>query len=231
MKKTLIALAFVAALPAFAVDGIVLINQSTVMSAGGFPYTISSPGSYRLSGNLVVPDANTTAIKITASNVTIDLNGFSILGPTVCTGYPATTCSPAGQGSGIDGTYFNPSTGSGLSNITVTNGIVKGMGAYGVSLDGCFGCNVEKITASHSGTIGILIYFGRVSDNTASYNGLRGIQNGYGPMLNNLAMFNKEYGILANCPGSVIGNVAVANGTNLVINGISCAAANNSVGN
>ena len=37
---------------AFAVDGQVLINQSTVMAAGGFPYRITQPGSYKLAGNL-----------------------------------------------------------------------------------------------------------------------------------------------------------------------------------
>jgi hypothetical protein len=69
----------VLALPAsvFAVDGVVLINQSTVTAAGGFPYSISQPGSYKLSGNLVVP-SGVNGIQITASNVTLDLNGFSI---------------------------------------------------------------------------------------------------------------------------------------------------------
>jgi len=62
---------------AFAVDGVVLINQSTVMSAGGFPYTISQPGSYRLSGNLVIP-GDTNGVQISASDVTLDLNGFNI---------------------------------------------------------------------------------------------------------------------------------------------------------
>jgi hypothetical protein len=73
----LLAAAFLPAC-AFAVDGVVLINQSTVTSAGGFPYTISQPGSYKLSGNLSVP-ANIDGILITASNVTLDLNGFSIV--------------------------------------------------------------------------------------------------------------------------------------------------------
>jgi hypothetical protein len=48
-----------------------------VMSAGGFPYTISQPGSYRLSGNLVVP-GDTNGFQIAANNVTLDLNGFNI---------------------------------------------------------------------------------------------------------------------------------------------------------
>jgi hypothetical protein len=62
---------------AFAVDGVVLINQSTVMAAGGFPYTITQPGSYELSSNLTAP-VNVGAIQIFSSNVSLDLNGFTI---------------------------------------------------------------------------------------------------------------------------------------------------------
>lgn len=62
---------------AFAVDGVTLLNQSTVVAAGGFPYTISQPGSYKLAGNLLV-DGGKNGIVITSSNVTLDLNGFTI---------------------------------------------------------------------------------------------------------------------------------------------------------
>ena len=55
----------------------VLINQSTVMTSGGFPYVISQPGSYKLYGNLVV-DAGKNGIEISASNAFHDLNGFDI---------------------------------------------------------------------------------------------------------------------------------------------------------
>lgn len=113
--------------PLYAVDGVVLINQSTALAgnvtpgdAPGFPVTISVTGSYKLSGNLTVPDANTTAIQITADDVTIDLNGFSILGPTVCSGVPVTSCSPMGSGAGIL---------SQKSNITLSNGKIRGMGS------------------------------------------------------------------------------------------------------
>jgi hypothetical protein len=41
MRKTLLVVLAIALAPClFAVDGVVLINQSTVMAAGGFPYTI-----------------------------------------------------------------------------------------------------------------------------------------------------------------------------------------------
>ena len=74
----------------FAIDGQVLINQSTVMASGGFPYRITQPGSYKLSGNLALntsPTANYSgpggpadvAILIEANNISLDLNGFSII--------------------------------------------------------------------------------------------------------------------------------------------------------
>ena len=93
MNKTFLLMAALAAPCAFAVDGIVLINQSTVMAAGGFPYVISQPGSYKLSGNLIMnttqagnyvgncgglPSPCDLAIGIGTSNVSLDLNGFTI---------------------------------------------------------------------------------------------------------------------------------------------------------
>src|SRR5438477_1054895 len=90
----LIMSALVGALPAFAVDGVLLIDQNRALAGNvtpgdtpGFPVTISQSGSYRLSGSLTVPDMNTTAIQITADNVTLDLNGFSIIGPVACTNH------------------------------------------------------------------------------------------------------------------------------------------------
>jgi len=87
MTNRLLAVLAVALAPApvFAIDGVVLINQSTVMAAGGFPYVISSSGSYKLSGNLTMntsPSGNflgsDIATVITAGHVALDLNGFSI---------------------------------------------------------------------------------------------------------------------------------------------------------
>jgi parallel beta-helix repeat protein len=64
-----------------AVDGVIEINQAKVLAAGGFPYTISKPGSYRLTGNLTVPGtAEGIDVTATAPLVTIDMNGFSITG-------------------------------------------------------------------------------------------------------------------------------------------------------
>jgi hypothetical protein len=78
MKSLVLTLAMtLAPFGAFAVDGVVLINQSTVLAAGGFPYKITQPGSYRLTGNLVA-GLNQFAIQIVAPNVVLDLNGFNV---------------------------------------------------------------------------------------------------------------------------------------------------------
>jgi hypothetical protein len=92
---------------ALGVDGVTLINNATVMAAGGYPYVISIPGSYKLSGNLTNIPLGTSGIQITANNVTLDLNGFSILGQ-------------ASAGSDIGISNVNS------SHTTVMNGTVSG---------------------------------------------------------------------------------------------------------
>src|SRR5262249_14150677 len=77
-------LAAIAALPAYAVDGVIEINHARALAGGvtpgdgaGYPVTLSQPGSYRLTGSLSAP-AGTDAISITAARVSLDLNGFRI---------------------------------------------------------------------------------------------------------------------------------------------------------
>ena len=67
---------------AFAVDGVRKIDHVCAVGDGcfggdaaRFPVTIAQPRSYRLTSDLVVPDENTSAIRIEASDVTIDLSG------------------------------------------------------------------------------------------------------------------------------------------------------------
>ena len=64
---------------------VVLITQAKAMAgnvtpgdAPGFPVSITRPGSYRLSSNLRSPSA--VAIQIDADGVTLNLNGFAIIG-------------------------------------------------------------------------------------------------------------------------------------------------------
>ena len=113
----------------------------------GFPVTISLPGSYRLAGNLTTPNANTTAIQITANNVTLDLNGFTISGPGV-----------TGTGMGVDARTQCAAPGIGCSGITITNGTIQGMG--GGAIFAGENAWVERIRALGNfdgGPLGIII--------------------------------------------------------------------------
>jgi hypothetical protein len=191
-----------------AVDGVVLIDQNRALAGNvtpgdtaGFPVTITRSGSYRLSGNLTVPDAGTSAIVITVDNVTVDLNGFSIIGPTVCTGSPL-TCSPTGSGDGV-GVYT-----ASLTGITVVNGMVRGMGNYGVNIGAH--SRVENVQAVYNGLIGISISGGTVSNCTADLNGMLGIYLSYGTASDSTANVNGGTGIGVG-DGTVINSAAVAN--------------------
>jgi hypothetical protein len=111
---------------AYAVDGIILIDQNRALAgnitpgdAPGFPISITQPGSYRLSGNLTVPAA-TNGIEISASNVTIDLNGFSLLAPA--------------RVPGDFSAYKGVSATAGTKAITVRNGTISGF-AFQVYLE------------------------------------------------------------------------------------------------
>jgi hypothetical protein len=126
-------LAVVSANSALADDGVFEINQSCVatgcfpLDGAGFPIEVKKAGSYILTSNIDVrgePDPeNVTAIFIqpsgTKGTFTIDLNGFSIVGPQFCTQTPPTSCSDPGTGIGIDGT---------ANEVTIKNGTIKGMG-------------------------------------------------------------------------------------------------------
>jgi hypothetical protein len=82
IARCLLVMAIIAAAApgAGAADGVVPIDQSKVLAAGGFPYKISAGGSYRLTGNLTVSGAVDGIDVVTPDPVTIDLNGFTIAG-------------------------------------------------------------------------------------------------------------------------------------------------------
>jgi len=211
-RQMVLLVAFTAlAIPAYAVDGVVLINQNAALAgnitpcdAPGFPVTISVAGSYRLSGNLTVPDENTTAILITAENVAIDLNGFSILGPTVCSGFPV-ACTPTGSGTGVFGS-------SDLKNITVLNGDIRGMGRRGIFLQGA-GHRIKEVRASNNGSDGI-VAFGIVQSCSANSNGRSGVVTS-GSVIDSVAIGNHGEGLeLINQSGIAVNNLLISNDGN-----------------
>jgi len=103
--------------PAVAVDGVIEINQARAGAGGitagdqpGFPLTIATAGSYRLTSDLTVP-AGLTGFFIEAENVTLDLNGFTVFG---------------GGGILADGIAIT------AANAEVRNGTVRGFSRHGI---------------------------------------------------------------------------------------------------
>ena len=93
-----------------AVDGVLEINDASIIAAGGYPGTITASGSYVLTGNLTPPPGS-DGIDVFATDVTLDLNGFEIAG--------------AGAGAtGINGF---------ATGLTVRNGTVTGFTGIAIS--------------------------------------------------------------------------------------------------
>jgi len=223
---------------ALAIDGQVLINMSTVSAAGGFPYTIRQAGSYKLSGNLTVPNGDTTAIVIAHDNVTLDLNGFSILGPVDCTaGFPC--ANGAGNlGHGVRAGTDTPAQM--YFNITVRNGTISGMGADGIHILGD-NVTVEDLHVRNSGLSGVVVrstgaptqtnlivrrntiewnssygikaYGGLISDNTISHTGDAGVsmQQYGGIVTHNWVSYSNTVGLFMVGTTSYTGNTLVNN--------------------
>jgi hypothetical protein len=204
------------ALPAAATagDGVIEINQASVLAGGGFPYTIAQPGSYRLTGVLTVPSADTTGIVVQAKGVTLDLGGFGVVGPVTCQGdgstrYQNTSCSASGSGIGI--------RVDSSATAVVRNGFVRGMGSTGIALNGNFASVVERVVAEENAGHGIDLYLGRLVESVSRFNGGNGVHvcdcggSGHSQIEDNLVERNRGVGIRAG-QGTVRDNYVLFNG-------------------
>jgi hypothetical protein len=187
--------------------------------------TITQPGLYRLTKNLKVADSSQTGIKVTVSDVTIDLNGYAILGATECSGTPM-SCGPTGNGIGV-------SMAPNLENVTIMNGIIRGMGSSGIWGQSVLGVRVDRVTLMHNGGIGVFAWSGTVSNSIIHFNGGSGIQGLDWVILGNNIQLNGGYGIDASPGSGYANNVILYNekgdvsyatqmGGNLCSNGFLC---------
>jgi parallel beta-helix repeat protein len=222
------------------VDGVTEINQPRAVAGGvtpgdgaGFPVTLDHPGSYRLTGNLVVDDPATTAIVVGSSDVTIDLNGFTIS----CN----TGVSPcgAGAGHGIDA--------SSRVNVAISNGTVREMGGDGI-ITGA-NARIERVrllanhhngattgnnsalagnTATNSGNDGMTAgVSSTLTNNTARDNGRGGIETSSNCTISGNTLNNNDvFGVYCNGGCTIDRNTANENGT-----GVSLLGGNTIVGN
>ncbi|MFG0275689.1 MAG: right-handed parallel beta-helix repeat-containing protein [Phycisphaerales bacterium] len=108
-----------------------VVEARTPIFAADLPLTINQPGSYYLAENIAAAGGGIT---VAASEVSIDLNGFALIGGT----------GTAIQDSGVQ------------TNISVRNGSVRGWSG-GIVLDSADGVLVESVRTSDNSAQGIWI--------------------------------------------------------------------------
>lgn len=158
-------------------------------------FRITQRGSYYLTGN-VVGVSGKHGIEIASSGVTLDLNGFEVLGV-------------AGAQDGIR-------TGlSGLSGVVVKNGSVRNWGEDGVDLETLVprGARVEGVTSSGNGQRGIAVGDGSVHASTATQNGAQGVSVVEGLVTDSYSSENSLSGFLLGAGVTARSSVAMGNDT------------------
>jgi hypothetical protein len=188
-------------------EGVLEINQARALAGGvspfdtpGFPVSITEPGSYRLTSNLdrrgLAPDVD--AVLIAANpRVTLDLNGFEIIGENDCSPMP---CTILGAGRGI--VAFG-------DDVNIVNGGVRGMPGPGISINGRGA--VSDVTVSENGGDGISVGIGRVTGCLAQRNYDNGVRLDNGIVRGTLTHSNRLSGFVLSA-GSLVESEAFGNG-------------------
>ncbi len=229
-----LAVAALAAQPAAAqtatADNVTLVNQDRALAglgggdAPGFPVLIARSGTYRLTSNLVVP-AGVDAIQVQDGvNAVIDLNGFNIVGPAVCSSTVA--CYS------IDGTTGVSLLGDN-AYATVTNGRIRGFSRAAVSYPGIYWTGAvtadnlrlerngygilvrdvvaTRLTMAENTGAGLWAISAQVSDSHAHHNGGSGLSFSSGSVRNTRSFANLGYGFATGARVVLQGNTAEAN--------------------
>lgn len=215
------------------------VNADTRISikSSDLPLTISQSGSYYLAETINFSTQDTTGITITASDVTIDLNGYALIGPGKTAGGSGDGISASGQ----QITVLNGSVcqwrGSGIalsSSSQVINIKSTDNGNYGVQIgqdsrvkdcilesnggdgvDTSNGCVISGCTArSNSGSGFSLGHGSSITNSTASYNGgYEGIGCSRNCSIANCSVsYNNDVGIDGSSGSTIVNCSVVENG-------------------
>ena len=190
--------------PALATDGVLEINQTCALQTGcfpgdgaGFPVTIATRGSYRLTSRLDVNASVVAGIVVDADLVSIDLNGFSIVGP------PAPLQAADGIGH---------RTAVAFSHTTVSNGTIRGF-TQGLNLGN--GSRVKDVRVVSNSSVGILLHGGIVTGSTVEDSD-EGIlvwrPPGQALIVRNVIRNNPSGGLFGDSRAAYVGNVFTGNG-------------------
>jgi len=217
--------------PAAGSDGVIEISQAQALAGGvtpgdapGFPVTLSETGSYVLTSNLVIPDPDTGGIEIVARQVTVDLNGFTVLGPASCNAGVNTTCTNTGAGRGI----YTPILA--WTGPVVRNGLVRGVGGNAIDLSQ--GARVENVQVIFNGGAGITVANGsHVVGNTVRGNGGSGIVANQGSTVHrNTVANNAGDGIAATALCNVSENAVSDSQLTGIVAGVGSRVVGNTIG-
>ncbi len=128
------------------------------------PFTITEPGSYIVTQDLINTVDDTDVIRVEASDVTVDLGGFRLTADMT----PDDNIVNRRQGIFVS---------NGNSNVRVMNGHVDSVGADGIDAAACTGCIFENLTITNSRFAGLVTGESAVVSNViASFNGDDGIE-------------------------------------------------------
>ena len=175
-----------------------IVNAANTPGNANAKFRITQGGSYYLTENFT-GESGKHGIDITVSNVTLDLNGFTI----------------TGVADSLNGIRVSAHRGR---NIVIRNGIVRGFAASGVFCEHNAGqppqVTVERVHAMGNGADGMEVSFSsQVIDCVATENGAKGIAGASGCRIVGChSRFNGSTGIDSGQGAVVIGCVSSSNG-------------------
>jgi parallel beta-helix repeat protein len=170
----------------------IAINAANTPGDANSTFRISQPGSYYLTGNITGVAAK-HGIEITASGVTVDLNGFDLVG----------------VANSLDGINASVS----LRNITIRNGSIRNWGEDGIDMFTSLTRMVSVEDVHSSGNTGDGIKTGEgglIVNCHASSNGDSGISSG-SAVIACVARNNATFGIYISNGGTVSDSSAFGN--------------------
>jgi len=127
----------------------IAVNDVNTPGDASSVYVITQPGSYYLTSNINVVNKN--GIRIAASGVQLDLNGFQI--------------------NAASGALAGITASSSPNHCAVSNGTIAGFPSGGVVLTNAVNARVSGVKVTGGGTSGIDVgYYGIVTDCDVSYN-------------------------------------------------------------
>ncbi len=168
------------------------VEPRTLISS--LPFTITNSGSYYLAASLTGA-SGANGITIATNNVTIDLNGFALLGVTGSSNAIVSAKNAA------------------YSDISIYNGTVRSWGAGGINLSNCSNLSFKQIKADSNNGPGLAGGNGTlVADCIAAYNNPGIVGGAFSQVRNCSCYFNGSPGIYVNIYSTVSGCVTYADG-------------------